>query len=133
MEFIDNLSKNETVYRHLEFSRCGKISALSTNIIDRFRKSYQGLFSKGFSQEYLNSISLSNKIIKSNITISFRNDRLLQIKSITENDLKSKYNLINCENSYFQNFERKSVGIAIGHSNLKRIIKSLTDLSIWIN
>jgi len=37
------------------------------------------------------------------------------------------------ENSKLQHFELTSVGIAIGHANLKKRISEFTDLSIWIN
>lgn len=36
-------------------------------------------------------------------------------------------------NTNLQNLELSSVGIAIGHANIKRIIGNFADLSIWIN
>lgn len=37
------------------------------------------------------------------------------------------------ENSYMKNFTLTSVGISIGHANVKRLVGEFTDLSIWIN
>lgn len=37
------------------------------------------------------------------------------------------------ENSHMKNFTLTSVGIAIGHANIKRLIGEFSDLSIWIN
>ena len=37
------------------------------------------------------------------------------------------------ENSFIKDFTLTSVGIAIGHANVKRNIGEFTDLSIWIN
>ena len=37
------------------------------------------------------------------------------------------------EGSFMKNMSLSSVGIAIGHANLKRHIGEFTDLSIWIN
>ena len=36
-------------------------------------------------------------------------------------------------NSAMKRFSLTSVGIAIGHANIKRLIGEFTDLSIWIN
>lgn len=95
LPFVDNLSKNETLYRHLEFARCGKISALSVEAADVFKFHYQGLFSRGFTQEHLNSLSLSANVINANIMKSFRNEKLLQVKAMKEEDLTSRYNRSN--------------------------------------
>lgn len=35
--------------------------------------------------------------------------------------------------SVMHNFQLTSVGIAIGHANIKRLVGEFTDLSIWIN
>ena len=37
------------------------------------------------------------------------------------------------ENSLMKNFTLTSVGIAIGHANVKKNLGEFTDLSIWIN
>ena len=37
------------------------------------------------------------------------------------------------ENSPLKNFSLTSVGIAIGHANIKRLVGEFSDLSIWIN
>lgn len=37
------------------------------------------------------------------------------------------------ESSAIKNFTLTSVGIAIGHANIKRLVGEFSDLSIWIN
>ncbi len=49
--FTDNLSKEPSLYQHLEFTGCGSISIGLNNIEDIFKNTYRGLFYKGFEKD----------------------------------------------------------------------------------
>lgn len=54
-------------------------------------------------------------------------DKILEIRPYMENVLDA------WDNSLMSQFSLTSVGIAIGHANLKRLIGEFANLSIWIN
>lgn len=49
--FTSLLSKENSLYQHLEFAGCGSISLGSHKIEDRILKTYKGIFCKGFTKE----------------------------------------------------------------------------------
>jgi hypothetical protein len=49
--FTSLLSKENSLYQHLEFAGCGSISLGSVKIEDRILKTYKGIFCKGFTKE----------------------------------------------------------------------------------
>ena len=67
---------------------------------------------------------------------------LFKMNKMNENEIKDKIielspqmsNVFDVwENSPLKSFSLTSVGIAIGHANIKRLIGEFSDLSIWIN
>lgn len=50
LPFINSLSKEHSLYQHLEFAGCGSISLGETNLQEVFRSNYSGVFQKGVSQ-----------------------------------------------------------------------------------
>ncbi|EKE26538.1 MAG: hypothetical protein ACD_4C00249G0003 [uncultured bacterium (gcode 4)] len=50
--FVDNLSKEHSLYQHLEFTWCWSISLWSKTIEDVFLDNYKCIFFKWFSKEY---------------------------------------------------------------------------------
>jgi len=49
--FVSDLSKEPSLFQHLEFSGCGSISMGARKIQDTFKTTYKGLFLKGFTRE----------------------------------------------------------------------------------
>lgn len=79
----------------------------------------------GVSEPLINSlISLNDSHLMSNDEIK---EYIITEKSYMENVFEV------WDKSYMKNFTLTSVGIAIGHANVKRSIGEFTDLSIWIN
>lgn len=67
---------------------------------------------------------------------------LFNLNKMNDNEIKEKIISISpymgnvfdvWEKSPLQNFSLTSVGIAIGHANIKRLVGEFSDLSIWIN
>lgn len=49
--FIENLSKEDSLFQHLEFSGCSSRSIGAHKLQDQFKSTYKGLFLKGFTNE----------------------------------------------------------------------------------
>jgi hypothetical protein len=170
--FLKNNTKESSSFQHLEYAGCGAIGVMDVKLEDQFRKNYSGLFSKGFTQQELDSV-LNGVTIPSSLIMPCLNDNnLLQIGALYDkriedllegsnvgiellNDIKQLQNskimqpqeiknvLIDLhptfkelfdtwDNSHLKVMTLTSVGIAIGHANLRRKISDHYDLNIWI-
>jgi hypothetical protein len=72
-----------------------------------------------------------DKLVQLNKSVSMNGD---EIKNYLEElcpYMKTVFDV--WENSFMKNIRLTSVGIAIGHANVKRYLGEFTDLSIWIN
>lgn len=172
--FLTSLTNRMAAYQHLEFAGCGTVGIGSISIPSIFRKSYPGLFSKGFTGETLGELLPSLPADLLLLTQCHRDPEKLQLNSafdedafrkvaaelaVTEEDATTLWRL-GAENlmsedevrellvslwpsmaqfialwdeSPMKNLTLTSVGIAIGHANIKRRCGEFTNLSIWIN
>jgi hypothetical protein len=99
--FIENLSKENSLYQHLEFTGCGNIKITSTSIESILKNSYGGLFSQGFSEDdFIKEIGDFQKY--GGITTKCLNDeKLLQLNSINLGVLEAE--------SQKRNFEKEAI------------------------
>lgn len=171
--FIDKLVKNEACYQHLQFTGCGSVGLGSISLDSIFLQTYQGLFQKGFDKSEIEDKEISigydelvfgtclsdpEKVQVKVIDLESL-DKLLESKSIKQEDKQKIINLFNSGNmsngqvkekcveirpymaklieiwsdSPMKKFTLTSVGIAVGHANIKRLAGEFSDLSIWIN
>lgn len=87
--FTQLLSKENSLYQHLEFAGCGSISLGSAQIESILLTTYKGLFCKGFTKEQIEStIPLEN--IKSLIVPCLQDTTKLQLAAIDEDVLEQK-------------------------------------------
>lgn len=171
--YINSLSKSNACYQHLEYSGCGSISVMSSDIKSIIKSNYGGLFSKGFSHDKLAEKSIDLPKYQMLFTRCLHDAGKIQVNSISKEVLAEKikeyhvdegiagatnelydsslmsddeieaYIVLLCEdmkllfdvwqNSSLNNFQLTSVGIAIGHANIKKNLGEFTNLSIWIN
>lgn len=172
--FIENMSRSNASYQHLEFAGCGSISSVgSKSLPGILGQIYQGQFLKGFEEIEIQNreVSIENPPdffipclndgnliqVRANSEESLRN--LMDQKSVPETEREKLVELFNLnkmsENEirdkcveirpYMEDlfeywnetlmarFSLTSVGIAIGHANIKRLVGEFADLSIWIN
>lgn len=131
LPFVSKLSKSDAVYLHLQFSGCGSIgfgdgrSLMSIGCgksLERILGTYQaqGLFLKGQGVflKALDHGKMSESEIREKL-IAIR-PYMAEVCDIWTNSPMSVFNLT-------------SVGKAIGHANIKRLIGNFTNLAIWIN
>lgn len=171
--FASSIDKKDACYQHLEYTGCGAVSLGAVSLIDVFRRSYPGLFSKGFTESDFKSLHLSipfdHPILiaclhdNSRRQVNAMNTDTIQTQAakhgivgdevqklvrlqdsnlMADDDIKK---LIVARQPYMQQvfdvwsesnmrfFTLTSVGIAIGHANVKKNVGEFTDLGIWIN
>lgn len=85
--FTQLLSKENSLYQHLEFAGCGSISIGSAQIESILLTTYKGLFCKGFTKEQIEStIPLDN--VKSLIVPCLQDSTKLQLAAMDEDALE---------------------------------------------
>lgn len=88
--FTDNLSKENSLYQHLEFAGCGSISIGSKNIEDIFKNTYRGLFYKGFTEDEFKKQVGEFKDFKGFIAKCLNDENKFQLNLINEEVLNQK-------------------------------------------
>jgi hypothetical protein len=88
--FTPLLSKEDSLYQHLEFAGCGSISMGSSQIESTLLMTYKGFFCKGFTKEQLESLSIPSEKIKSLIVPCLQDLTKLQVAAIDEDILEKK-------------------------------------------
>ena len=104
--FVKNISKSESCYQHLEYSGCGSVDVTRLLLEESLQRNYQSLFNK------MNNVEIQEKCIEIRP----------YMKQVFDTWSKSS----------MKNFKLTSVGIAIGHANIKRLCGEYGDLSTWI-
>ncbi len=92
--FCTNLSKENSVYQHLEYTGCASVSIGSSSIEDIFKENYRGLFFKGFDGrvvDRLQIMGMSGKAFADLVTMQCINDNeKAQLSPININALEKK-------------------------------------------
>lgn len=88
--FVESLSKENSLFQHLEYCGCGNVSLASAQLGSIMRNNYKGLFSKGFTlEELVNHVSSDQHY--QNYTIPCLHDpSKLQIKYMDDTILKEE-------------------------------------------
>jgi hypothetical protein len=171
--FASQVVKNLACYQHLQFSNCGSITLLETQLESIIGTTYQGLFMKGFDEKVVLDRAVSIGLDPSFFVQCLNDPSKVQVNGISKDSLEKafetyaitsddrrKIGALFDENkmgdkeikekcieirpymsglfetwsgSAMKNFSLTSVGIAIGHANIKRLTGEFTDLSVWIN
>lgn len=171
--FASKLPLTNASYQHLQFSGCGAIGVLASPLEDILGKTYQGLFTKGFEQNELQTREISigldprffipclndaskfqvralnkealERSLEGNQVDDANRARILALFDVGKMDAEEiRQNCVSIRPFMRNLFEKwsasplnvftlTSVGIAIGHANVKRLVGEFADLSIWIN
>jgi hypothetical protein len=90
LPFTQLLSKESSLYQHIEFAGCGSISIGSAQIESILSATYKGLFCKGFTKEQIENISIPFEKIRSLIVPCLQDASKLQLAVIDEDVLDQK-------------------------------------------
>jgi hypothetical protein len=88
--FTSILSKENSLYQHLEFTGCSSISLGSAKIQDVFSKTYKGIFCKGFTQEQFESSIPEYEKYKTLFIPCLNDSEKLQLAALDEEVLEEK-------------------------------------------
>ncbi len=128
--FMKGFEPDEVQKSNLELKSGLFINCLNDNSKIQVKALNEHLFnnlieSKGFTAE-------QEKLLQELFNKNKMSDKEIREKCIQTRDYMS--NVFDVwEDSHMKNFTLTSVGIAIGHANIKRLIGEFSDLSIWIN
>lgn len=88
--FTANLSKENSLYQHLEFASCGSISLGSSNIEDIYLKTYKGIFCKGFTKEQFETAGHTFEQYPTLIVPCLQDPTKFQVAALDDETLEKK-------------------------------------------
>lgn len=88
--FISALSKENSLYQHIEYTGCGAVGLGEIKIEDIFLRTYSGLFSKGFTIDELKTIIDDYEKYPEMYTTCLQDNLKLQINAISEDVIEDK-------------------------------------------
>ena len=88
--FIDDLPESQASYQHLEYAGCGSITLGSSNITGIFKKTYPGVFTKGFTLEEFQKVASHIEGSEKLILQCLRDTARFQFKAAYHEKLKSE-------------------------------------------
>ncbi|MBI1185008.1 hypothetical protein GC194_12100 [bacterium] len=88
--FTSILSKEDSLYQHLEFTGCGSISSSSVKIQNVFSKTYKGLFCRGFPLEQFEISVTKSEKFKALITPCLNDPSRYQLAALDDEVLDKK-------------------------------------------
>lgn len=92
--FLAGLSKEHSLYQHLEFAGCGSISMGSNQIENIYLQTYKGLFCKGFTREQFEVIGKRIEDFPTLIMPCLHDNTKFQIASIDDDVFEEKANSV---------------------------------------
>lgn len=110
--FVENLDVSEASYQHLQFAGCGSLQITQISLEAIFRKTYAGLFQKGFDGSLIEGIPV--EVFKNFCMISFYDKKKLQIAALNDQILAKKLE----ESSFDQDYKNRIWNLFI-NDNIK--------------
>jgi len=91
--FTDSLSKENSLYQHLEFAGCGSIGMGSNRIEDIFSNTYRGHFYKGFEKNiFEEQVGATGNFFNEFTTICLNDSSRFELNVLNEDALNKKIN-----------------------------------------
>lgn len=136
--FVSILSKENSLFQHLEFTGCGSISMGSSNIQDVFSKTYKGIFCKGFTQEQLASSVPEHEKYQSLIIPCLNDSEKFQLAALDEEVLEEKAKPLNLTTEELNKLKPLLNNYQFNGGELKDLIKKQGDFmndlfDVWDN
>lgn len=136
--FTSILSKEHSLYQHLEFTGCGSISLGAAKIQDVFSKTYKGIFCKGFTKEQIESVIPEFERFKTLIIPCLNDSEKLQIAALDEEVLEEKSKQLGLSNDEINKLKPFLNNHQLKGEELIKLIKEQGDFmsslfEIWDN
>lgn len=120
--FSYNLSKENSLYQHLEYVGCGSISVLTNSVEGIFSDTYRGLFSLGFTLEQFESTLGSAQDYPFLLTPCLNDKEKFQINAVNQDVLFEKLKLLNRPVSDMNKFKPFLEGYMMPISEIKEFL-----------
>lgn len=130
--FTSNLSKENSLFQHLEFAGCASISIASNTIEQIYLKTYKGIFSKGFTKEQFEVTGQSFEKYSPLIMPCLHDATKMQVAALDDDTLEENAKAIglgqeevNILKPFMNNYQMNAV-------EAKELIKSQGDFMIGL-
>lgn len=136
--FINTLSKENSLFQHLEYCGCASISIGSSQIETIFQARYKGLFSKGFTIEDYNVNVSSEDLHKKYITSCLHDKEKHQIAFLDDEVLEETLKSDNVSIEFINKLKSYFTQTTLQPNEVKEYLKSRGDFmptlfDIWDN
>lgn len=126
LPFVEQLTKNNSVYKHLEYTGCcGSFGIPDDNFSNLLMQRYKGLFSNGFEKSVFEQITNGDEKFNSLITNCVNNTALYQFNAMNEEVLEKRINDLGLNISHLISFKSLFNGSTM---NIDQSTKHLIDL-----
>jgi len=120
--FTSLLSKEQSLFQHLEFAGCGSISLGSSKIEDTLLKTYKGIFCKGFTKEQFENIGIPNEKYAPLVIPCLQDATKFQLAAIDDETLEQKAKELGIEEAEINKLKPFMNGYQMNAVEAKEII-----------
>jgi len=136
--FVNDLSKENSLFQHLEYCGCASISIGSSQIETLFRNNYKGLFSKGFTLEEYSTKIGADELYKKYITPCLHDKEKHQIAFLDDVVLEETLKKDNIPVDIITKFKSYFNQTTLQPNEIKEYLKSRGDFmstlfDVWDN
>lgn len=136
--FTSLLSKEQSLYQHLEFAGCGSISIGSLKIEENFLKTYKGIFCKGFTKEQFETSSITFDKYPALIIPCLKDNTKFQLAAIDDDILEQRAKAVNVEEAEINMLKPLMNNYQMNAEETKEVIKQQGEFmnvlfDIWDN
>ncbi|WP_218778480.1 hypothetical protein PWP89_08085 [Stenotrophomonas rhizophila] len=93
--FVSKLTKSQASFQHLEFSGCGSIAVTEILLEEVFRRTYAGLFVKGFDPQEVVSRGVTLGLDERIFVPSLNDPTKIQVRALTTEQLEATLEQLN--------------------------------------
>lgn len=138
LPFTSTLSKDASLYQHLEFAGCGSISIGSSKIESIISKTYKGIFSKGFTKEEFEKTEIPFDKYPHIIIPCLQDNSKFQLAAIDDETLIERAKSLNIEEAELNKLKPLMNRNQMNETEVKELLKQQGDfmntlLDIWDN
>jgi len=130
--FTANLSKEHSLYQHLEFAGCGSINMGSNNIEQNFLRTYKGIFCKGFTKEQFESTGHTFEQYPTLIIPCLQDATKFQVAAVDEETLQKKAKLVGLGQEEINKLTPFLSNYQMNANEVKEIIKAQGDFMVGL-
>lgn len=136
--FTSNLSKENSLYQHLEFTGCASVSIGSSTIENIYLKTYKGIFCKGFTREQFEASGLIFDNYPTLIIPCLNDSSKFQIAVLDEEILEQKANALGISQDDKNKLKTFVNNFQLNNTEAKDLLKSQGEFmeslfEIWDN